>query len=281
MKRMTTSMLMAWLVASAAAPLSRAHQVPPSPTDRAGIAFFEEHIRPLLVEQCYKCHSSQAKAPRGGLLLDSKAGWAKGGDNGPAVLPGDADRSLLIRAVRHLDDLKMPPKSKLSEKQIDLLVRWVKMGRAGPARRGSRPEDHRHRTGPQTLGVSAPAKCRASRREGSRGLVPHDDRSLHPRQARGEGAAPNAAAERRTLIRRATFDLLGLPPTPEEIEAFAHDPDPDAYGKLIDRLLDSPHYGERWARHWMDVARFAESHGYEQDYDRPFAYPYRDFLIRR
>jgi hypothetical protein len=248
--------------------------------DRAGVAFFEEHVRPLLAEHCYRCHSRQAKTLRGGLLLDSKAGWAKGGDNGPALVPGDPDRSLLIRAVRYQGDVKMPPKGRLSDKQVDLLVRWVRMGAPDP-RDGSLAvrtidleQGRRHWAFPPLRPTAPPpvadraAWCR----------TPVDRFILAALE--GHGLLPNPAADRRTLIRRASFDLLGLPPEPEEVDAFVNDPDPEAYDKLLDRLLASPHYGERWARHWMDVARFAESHGYEQDYDRPHAYHYRDFLIR-
>ncbi len=256
--------------------------VPAAASDRAGVAFFEEHVRPLLAEHCYKCHSHEAKSPRGGLLLDSRDGWVKGGDNGPAVVPGDPERSLLIRAVRYQGKAKMPPRGKLSAKQIDLLERWVRLGAPDPrdgtaavARTGIDVERGRNYWAFRPLRpVPPPAVddpqgwCR----------TPIDHFILAALAARG--LHPNPRADRRTLIRRVTFDLLGLPPTPEEIDAFVNDPDPQAYDKLLDRLLASPQYGERWARHWMDVARFAESHGYEQDYDRPYAYHYRDFLIR-
>ncbi len=251
--------------------------------DKTQVAFFETNIRPLLVEHCYKCHSQQAKKVRGGLLLDSRAGWVKGGDTGPAIIPGKPDQSLLIKAVRYQDDVKMPPKGKLTPKQIDLLVQWVRMGAPDPRTETAAPavrkpvdvEQGRSFWAFQPLRtVALPAVndkvgwCR----------TPIDHFILAKLEAKG--LRPNPPADRRTLIRRIYFDLIGLPPTPEEIDAFVRDPDPRAYENLIDRLLDSPHYGERWARHWMDVARFAESHGYEQDYDRPYAYHYRDFLIR-
>jgi hypothetical protein len=254
----------------------------PRANDRTGMAFFEEHIRPLLAEHCYKCHSQQAKNVRGGLRLDSREDCAKGGDNGPVVVPGDPDRSLLIQAVRYEGEVKMPPKGKLSQKQIDLLVRWVRMGAPDPrdtatltaAPSKQNPDRGRDHWAFRPLRVS-PVSVE-DRERWCRTLI---DRFILAKLA-GRGIHPNAAADRRTLIRRASFDLLGLAPTPEEVDAFLHDPNPEAYEKLLDRLLASPHYGERWARHWMDVARFAESHGYEQDYDRPYAYPYRDFLIR-
>jgi hypothetical protein len=251
--------------------------------DRAGVAFFEEHVRPLLAEHCYRCHSRQAKSVRGGLLLDSKEGWAKGGENGPAVVPGDPDRSLLIRAVRYQGDAKMPPKGQLPDKQVDLLVRWVRMGAPDPrdgsaavtTRKNLDVEQGRSHWAFRPLSAAAPPPV-ADRDGWCR--TPVDRFVLAGLEEKG--LRPNPEADRRTLIRRASFDLLGLPPAPEEVDAFLRDPDPQAYEKLVDRLLASPHYGERWARHWMDVARFAESHGYEQDYDRPYAYHYRDFLIR-
>jgi hypothetical protein len=250
--------------------------------DRAGVLFFEEHVRPLLAEHCYQCHSPQAKTVRGGLLLDSRQGWVKGGDNGPAVVPGDPERSLLVRAVRYQGDVKMPPRNRLTPNQVDLLVRWVRMGApdprdgtTAPARPNLDLEAGRKHWAFRPLRTSAPPAmedrdgwCR----------TPVDRFILAALAARR--LSPNPPADRRTLIRRASFDLLGLPPAPEDVDAFVRDPDPQAFEKLLDRLLASPHYGERWARHWMDVARFAESHGYEQDYDRPHAYPYRDFLIR-
>jgi hypothetical protein len=256
---------------------------PPDTNDRIGIAFFEQHIRPLLKEHCYSCHSRQAKNLRGGLLLDSKEGRSKGGDRGPAIVPNRPDKSLLIRAVRYQDDLKMPPKGKLSDKQIDLLVRWVRMGAPAPDRGPAaettpKPIDvqagRRHWTF-QSLQVGAPPFVKS----GENWCLTPLDRFILA-QLEAKGLEPNPAADRQTLVRRVYFDLLGLPPAPKEIDAFVHDSDPHAYEKLVHRLLDSPHYGERWACHWMDVARFAESHGYEQDYDRPYAYHYRDFLIR-
>jgi hypothetical protein len=266
-----------------AVPAKQAVNNAPGIDERAGLAFFEQHIRPLLAEHCYKCHSRQAKSVRGGLRLDSKEDWVKGGDNGTVIHPGEPDKSLLIQAVRYEGELKMPPKGKLPQKQIDLLVRWVRMGAPDPRNSAATtatvanpvPDRARDYWAFRPLRTSVPPFvedpkhwCR----------TPIDSYLLAALAGRGLHA--NAAADRRTLIRRASFDLLGLPPTPEEVDAFIQDPDPNAYEKLLDRLLASPHYGERWARHWMDVARFAESHGYEQDYDRPYAYPYRDFLIR-
>jgi hypothetical protein len=258
-----------------------AGQAPNPSTDREGIAYFEKNVRPLLVTHCYPCHSQQAKKKRGGLLLDSKEGWKQGGDRGPAILPGQPDTSLLVRAVRQQEELKMPPKGKLADRDIETLVRWVRMGAhdprtasaSGQAQSIDLEEGRRHWAFLPLQPAAPPAVkestwCRTAM-----------DRFVLAR-LESQGLHPNEEADRQTLIRRVYFDVLGVPPAPDEVAAFVSDPDPQAYEKLVQRLLASPQYGERWARHWMDVARFAESHGYEQDYDRAFAYHYRDFLIQ-
>jgi hypothetical protein len=248
------------------------------------IAFFEQFVRPLLVTHCYECHSHQAKEPHGGLRLDTRAGWMLGGDSGPAIVPGKPDESLLIEAVRYSGDrVQMPPRGKLAPRDIARLEQWVRMGAPDP-----RDGDPGTRSGSATIDLQAARQFWSFRplQRPAVPFVPHAPWCLTPvdrfvaatMQARGLRPAPEA--DRRTLLRRAMFDLLGLPPTPEEVAAFVNDPAPDAYERLVDRLLASPHYGQRWARHWLDVARFAESHGYEQDYDRPHAYHYRDFVIR-
>jgi cytochrome c553 len=263
-----------------------------SPDEAAALELFEKKIRPVLVQECYQCHSAQAVAQKklkGGLLLDTRDGARKGGESGPAIVPGNPDESLLVRALRH-EDFEMPPKGKLPDAVIADFVKWVELGAADP------------RTGPA---AAAPRQIdlAAGRQFWSfqrlHAVVPPDvadqnwvrtpvDRFIRARQE-SLGLAPNRPATARTLVRRAWFDLLGLPPAPEEMEnwvarltggAGERVSDFAAYAELIDELLASEHYGERWARHWMDVARFAESHGYEQDYDRPTAYHYRDFLIR-
>jgi len=250
--------------------------------DAAGQAFFENQVRPVLVARCYKCHSQEAENLRGGLLLDSRTGWQAGGDSGPALVPGDADASLLIKVLSYDGDIQMPPEGKLPDAEIATLREWVKRGapdpRDGkPAAKGRKPiniEEGRQHWSFQPLRSVAtpylldPAWCR----------TPVDRFVLARLQEKK--IAPNPTADKQTLIRRAYFDLLGLPPKPEEVDAFVNDLAPDAYERLIDRLLASPHYGERWARHWLDLARFAESHGFEHDYDRPSAYHYRDFVIK-
>ena len=249
-------------------------------TSPQAVKFFESRIRPLLAGQCYECHSRQAKKVKGGLLLDTRAGWSKGGDSGkPVIVPGQPEESLLVKAVRHeLEDLAMPPKKKLLESQIADLVTWVKMGAPDP--RGEleieakRADQSWWSLQPLVKNVpptppGLPASWAAS----------PIDRFVFANLA-AKGLAPNRPADRRALIRRATYDLLGLPPTPEEVEAFAHDARPDAYTRLVERLLDSPRYGERWGRHWLDVVRFGESNGFERNYIYDDAWPFRDYVIR-
>ncbi|MBI2826580.1 MAG: PSD1 domain-containing protein [Planctomycetia bacterium] len=252
--------------------------------DAKGVEFFEKEVRPVLVARCYKCHAQDAEKLRGGLLLDSRQGWTTGGDSGPAIVPGDPDASLIIQAIRYDGDVQMPPDGKLAEKDIAALVEWVKLGapdprdgkqgkEAKPARKAIDIEAGRKHWAFQPLVAAAPpdvadAWCRTP-----------VDRFIIA-QLGAAKIAPNPAADPRRLVRRAYLDLLGLPPTPDEVEAFVADASPDAWERLVDRLLASPHYGERWARHWLDLARFAESHGFEHDYDRPTAYHYRDFVIK-
>jgi hypothetical protein len=251
--------------------------------DAAGFEFFETRVRPILVEHCYSCHSAQAERLRGNLYLDSRDGWIKGGDSGPALVPGDPENSLLIEAIRYDDPLtKMPPKGKLPEESIQALVEWVQRGAPDPRVGGSKIavepktidiEEGRRHWAFQPLRVAPPPAVK----DMARVRNPIDRFILSKLEQRG--MTPNPEADRRTLIRRLSLDLIGLPPEPEEVARFLDDSDPDAYEQLVDRLLDSPHFGERWARHWLDLARWGESHGFEHDYDRPTAYHYRDFVI--
>jgi len=254
----------------------------PPPADARGIAFFETHIRPLLVDHCYKCHSAKVEKPKGNLLLDSREGWQKGGDLGPAIVAGDPEKSLLIKAVLYeTEGLKMPPNGKLPPRQIELLQQWVKMGAPDPrtggsavAQKGIDMEAGRKHWAFQPLRrTDLPAVKNV-------GWVRTPIDRFVLTKLEEKGITPNGDADRRRLIRRASLDLTGLPPAPEEVDAFVADTSPKAWEKVVDRLLASPHYGERWARHWLDLARFAESHGYEHDYDRPTAYHYRDFVIK-
>ncbi len=254
--------------------------------DRKGLDFFEAKIRPMLVKHCYACHSAGAAAKKklkGGLLLDSREGSRKGGESGPAVIPGNVDDSLLISALRH-ESFEMPPSGKLPDEIIAHFAKWVEMGAPDPrdgvtlvASSEIDVDEGRKHWAFQRLGHPSPPDVG----ESDWVRTPVDRFVLAKQQA--AGVTPNPIAEPRTLIRRAYFDLIGLPPKPEEVEQFVRDSETDfdaAYERLIDSLLASKHYGERWARHWLDVTRFAESNGYAFDGDRPHAWNYRDFVIR-
>ncbi|WP_165252009.1 PSD1 and planctomycete cytochrome C domain-containing protein [Paludisphaera soli] len=248
--------------------------------DAASRDFFEARVRPVLIEHCYPCHSTEAAKAKGGLRLDDREAARAGGDSGPAVAPGLPDESLLILAVEQGADAEvepMPPKGKLPEAAIADLRRWIEQGAFDP-RDASEPGSVEAAKGGWALRpIEPPAVPELDGADRGRARNPIDAFLLD--RLRREGLSPSDEADRRTLIRRATFDLIGLPPLPEEIAAFLADPAADAYERLVDRLLASPHYGERWARRWMDLAHFAETHGHDQDRIRPNAWPYRDYLI--
>ena len=251
--------------------------------DRQGVAFFEKRIRPVLVARCYKCHSAEAKEVKGELLLDTRAGLRKGGASGTALVPGNARESRLLQAICY-DGLEMPPDGRLSPQVIADFERWINIGAPDPRRATSAARTkkegsshafrHSQHWSFQPLSDFQPPKVRQS--EWVRTPI---DRFVLARQE-DRGVTPSGVADRSRLIRRAYFDLLGLPPTAAEVRAFVGSSAPDAYPLLIDRLLRSQHYGERWARYWLDVARFAESNGFERDEDRTDAFHYRDFVIK-
>jgi hypothetical protein len=238
----------------------------------------------VLVEHCYSCHSTEAKKQRGNLLLDSREGARKGGDSGAAVVPGKPEQSLLLKAVRQTDEeLKMPPKSRLPDSVIADLETWIRMGapdprdRAAAAKAATWEEMLRTRRDWWSLQpVRKPAMPAVRNAAWSTDPV---DRFLLAKLEQS-GLQPAAAADRRTLIRRLSLVLTGLPPSPAEVEAFVGDDSPRASEKLVDRLLASPHFGERWARHWLDIVRFTETHGNEWNYEVHHAWRYRDYLIR-
>ena len=245
-----------------------------------GGGFFESRIRPVLVERCYECHSVEGKKQKGGLVLDSKAGWEHGGDTGAAIAPGKVEESLLIKAVRWTDkDLKMPPEKsggKLTEAQIADLETWVRGGAHDPRVGGAavavkRSWDEVFAERSQWWSLQP---VRAA--EGS------VDGFLQARM-KMEKLEPAPRADAQTLIRRATLVLTGVPPTAGEVDAFVAESNKDfnqAYATLVERLLASPRYGERFARHWLDVVRFTETHGNEWNYDMAYAWRYRDYVIR-
>jgi hypothetical protein len=276
------------LVVSVRAPLRAADATPAiSPGD---LQFFESKIRPLLADKCYQCHSREADKVRGGLMLDTREAWLSGGNSGPAIEPGKPDASLVIQAVRYTDeDLQMPPESaggKLTDAQISDLTEWVRRGAPDPRTLVARGSSSAYGgvgkahwafqpvKKPELPAVSDPTWCK----------TPVDNFVLAKLDA--NGMSPNTAADRSTLIRRVTFDLIGLPPNVRDVEAFVHDPDPQAYEKLVDRLLASRAYGEHWARYWLDVARYSDTKGEPSrrpdantDPRFPFAWTYRDYVI--
>jgi len=246
------------------------------------LRFFETEIRPILAERCQKCHGEQKQ--RGQLRLDSLAAMLRGGESGPAVVPGKPDESLLVGAIQY-DAFEMPPDGKLPDDEVAKLTSWVAMGAPWPGADADSVSASRET--PEAISAEERAFWSFQPvREVAPPNVPDSgwcrneiDRFIFQRLA-AEGLHPSPEAERRVLIRRLYFDLVGLPPAPEEIAAFLADESPQAYEQLVDRLLDSPRYGERWARHWLDLVRYAESDGFKQDAYRPNAWRYRDYVIR-
>jgi mono/diheme cytochrome c family protein len=242
------------------------------------IAFFESRVRPLLVENCHKCHGP--KEHKGNLRLDSIAAILAGGDSGPAVVPGKPEESVLVSAINYRD-YEMPPTGKLKQQQIDILTQWVKMGAPWPGGSGDTGPVVRPTTGEISEQDRQFWSFQPVKRPAVPAIAAHDAVDAFVHQKRTEtGLNRSPEATRRELIRRATFDLLGLPPTLDEVDDFVEDDSPDAYERLIDRLLASPRYGERWGRHWLDLVRYAQSNGYERDDEKPLAWKYRDYVIR-
>ncbi|MDA1054662.1 MAG: DUF1553 domain-containing protein [Planctomycetota bacterium] len=249
-----------------------------------GIAYFEKKVRPLLVERCLDCHTGDET--ESGLAMDSLAGLLKGGLRGPAIVIGEPEESLLIRALRHGEILKMPPKEKLSASLIADLAAWIKMGAPWPnAEPVAIPQNE---PGSDEVTFTQEQRSFWSFQPPRKPTMPAVKDQTWVRSAidafilrdlEAAGFQPASPATKRVLIRRATFDLLGLPPTPEEVDAFAADESPHAFAKLIDRLLNSPRYGERWGRHWLDVARYADSNGLDENLAFADAFHYRDYVI--
>jgi hypothetical protein len=262
-------------------PFTLAAQTVPPPD---GIAYFEQNIRPLLAANCYACHSSRLDKPMGGLLLDSRAGILKGGKSGvPALVPGKPEESLLLHAVLGTNkDLRMPPGKTLDPRDIEHLTAWIRMGAPDP------------RETAVSLPVAAPAYDWDKAREhwSFRPVAdPKPPQAAPPSWNRNpidafikskldaQGLTPQPRASKLTLLRRATYDLTGLPPTPEAIDAFLKDLSPNAFEKVVDRLLSSPQYGERWGRHWLDVVRYADTSGDNSDFPVPSMFRYRNWVI--
>jgi hypothetical protein len=247
------------------------------------VAFFEKNVAPILQARCVKCHGGEKKV-RGNLRLTARAHVLKGGDLGPAFDADKPDDSNLLKAINWKDGLEMPPKGKLPAKEIATLTRWVKMGLPWTPGKVEVVKDP-----PQGGVVTEKSKNYWCYKPVTRPAVPavKDRGWVHnPIDAfllakiEARGLAPAPPADRVALVRRAYYDLTGLPPAPEQVDAFVNDPSPDAWEKLIDKLLDSPEYGEKWGRHWLDVVRYAETNGYERDGPKPFAWRFRDYVIK-
>ena len=250
------------------------------------LKFFESKVRPILVANCYKCHSAEERKSKGGLTLDTRDGWTKGGKHGPAILPRDTEKSLLLKAVRFEDaDLQMPPNGdKLKDEHIATLEKWIKMGAPDP--RVAPPESKGKLTGMDDAARAhwayQPVKSPAIPDVKDKAWATSPVDAFILAKLETQTMKPSMAATREALIRRATFDLIGLPPTPEEVQAFVRDRSTDAFAKVVDRLLASPHYGERWGRYWLDTARYSDTTGAEnrkEEYRYPFAWTYRDYVI--
>lgn len=250
-------------------------------TDETGVVYFENHIRPILALRCYECHSAGSGAAEGGLLLDDRAGWIGGGDRGPAVVPGDVDESLLIRAVRYDDpDVQMPPSQSLPAEEIAKLEHWVRIGAPTPQ------ED-------MAIAMDDPSDPVAGKAHWA--YQPLDRRPPpvvhHVRWPRSpidrfvlerleqEGLSPAPDAQPRDLVRRVYIQLTGLPPTPQQVTGFLGDTSPDSLEGLVDRLLSSPQFGQRWGRHWLDLARYADSNGLDENFLFREAWRYRNWVI--
>ncbi len=291
MKATTTSahLLTPLLIASASfAGAAISPSAPAEKPDAAGVEFFEKNIRPVLVKSCYGCHSKESGKQKGGLSLDTRELTRLGGESGHAVVPGDPDESLLMKAIRYEDkEMEMPPRKeggKLPDDVIAKFEQWIRMGAPDPRDGGSlsmKPIAKREWDPVKAKEFWAFQLPKASK-------APEVKDTAWPRNdvdrfilAAMENAKikPVADADRTTLIRRVYFDLIGLPPRPDEVEAFVKDKSPNAYEKIVDRLLASPQFGERWGRHWLDVARYAESTGKERNFTFPAAWKYRDWVI--
>ncbi len=254
--------------------------------DRESLAFFENDIRPLLIQRCVKCHGP--KKAESGLRLDTRATAIQGGDSGPGIVPGRADASLIIKAVRHEDDLEMPPNGKLKNREVGALERWIQAGAAwpegmslggvGPKVRGGKITDQ-ERAFWSFQPVADPQPPQVQAEKIPAGQIKNDiDRFVFQKLREAE-LTPMGPADKRVLLRRATFDLTGLPPTPEAMRSFLEDASPEAFSQTVDKLLASKAYGERWGRHWLDVVRYSDTAGETADYPTPLSYKYRNWVI--
>jgi hypothetical protein len=254
---------------------------PPPKFSAEQVAFYERQVLPVLKANCLKCHGQDPKKLKGGLNLTSRERVLAGGDTGPAVDLQKPDASLLLRAISYQDeDHQMPPAGKLPAEQIAVLTKWVRDGLPWAPGAGAAHEQ-KPASGPDRhYWAYQPVKRPTVPEVRDKGWVRTPIDAFILAKLEAKGLKPVGPAESAALCRRAYYDLTGLPPTPEQVDEFVNDHSPDAYERLIDKLLASPHYGEKWGRHWLDVVRFAETNGYERDGPKPFAWRYRDYVIR-
>ncbi|OAI51794.1 hypothetical protein AYO44_04820 [Planctomycetaceae bacterium SCGC AG-212-F19] len=282
---LTALAMLGWVATGAAEDAAK-----PAPVSPEAAQFFESKVRPLLADHCFKCHG--ATKQKGSLRLDSRAAILAGGDQGPAIIAGEPEKSLLIKAVNYADEhMKMPPAKKLPKEQIDHLTKWVKLGAPWPGGESvtsttPRKADKEITDKDRAFWSFQPVKRPNLPIGGAWGKSVGGAWVGNPIDAfiyaklQAKGLSPNPPAPKRELIRRVYYDLTGLPPTPEEMEALLRDDSDNWYDALVDRLLASPRYGEKWGRHWLDLVRFAETNSYERDNPKPNAWRYRDYVIR-
>ena len=281
---MKPSVIMAWLLGGVLSFPALIQAADPALSSREQVDFFTRKVKPLLVKNCLKCHSGNKV--KGGLHLDNRAGLMKGGDSGRAVNLKRPEKSLLLEAINYeLEGYEMPPSGKLPVEQIEVLKRWIRMGLPiSPEFSGKigKSENRSPQVNAETKAfwsfqkVARPQPPKVQDAEWVRSPI---DRFVLARLEQAE-LAPSGPANKTALLRRATYDLTGLPPVPGEIDAFLSDDSPGAFAKVVDRLLKSPHYGEKWGRHWLDLVRYAESNSYERDGTKPHVWRYRDYVIR-
>jgi len=243
------------------------------------VQFFESQVRPLLIQHCQKCHGPDQQ--KGDLRLDSRAHVMLGGESGPAIEPGKPNDSLLIQAVRY-ESFEMPPQKKLSDKEIEILTKWVALGAPWPGDDGKiakRDPGAKFTDDDRNWWAFQPVKSPVPPQAAGAGWAHNEIDQFIAARLQAEQLTPAPEADRISLVRRVYFDVVGLPPTPEQVSQFVNDPAPDAYERLVDQLLASPEYGERWARHWLDLVRYADSDGYRADGYRSDAWRYRDYVI--
>ena len=257
----------------------------PQPPTKDQLEFFESKVRPILADRCYKCHSAASGSPRSSLALDWRGGWETGGVRGPAIVAGDPENSLLIEAVRYAGEVQMPPDGKLPSDQVNDLVAWVRMGAPDPRTAAPNATAAKYGGNGKNHWAFKPVSKPTPPAVANGAWVKNDVDRFVLAKLEARSMSPNPQADKRTLIRRAYYDVIGLPPTPEQVNAFLADVSPNAFEKVVDGLLASPHYGERWGRHWLDVARYSDTKG-QPNFRReetpffPYAWTYRDYVIK-